>query len=103
MDQIGMPEGRREKVRDQWRRNETDYLREQRKKVGVSAFRELKVIGHGKDLRFLVDGASTNCPRILVRCIWRCFTCKGEVDRPALRHEAAPQDRHAPEGSGRAC
>ncbi|KAG8925338.1 hypothetical protein FRC00_004085 [Tulasnella sp. 408] len=47
MDQMGMPDGMREKVRDQWRRNETDYLREQRKKVNVSAFRELKVIGHG--------------------------------------------------------
>lgn len=47
MDQMGLPEGMRDKVREQWRRNETDYLREQRKKVNVSAFRELKIIGHG--------------------------------------------------------
>ncbi|KAG9005549.1 hypothetical protein FRB90_010337 [Tulasnella sp. 427] len=47
MDHMGMPEGMRDKVREQWRRNETDYLREQRKRVDVSAFTELKVIGHG--------------------------------------------------------
>ena len=48
MNEMGLKEERKDRVRDQWRRNETEYLREQRKRVHVSAFRELKIIGHGK-------------------------------------------------------
>ncbi|KAK7035458.1 hypothetical protein VNI00_011751 [Paramarasmius palmivorus] len=37
----------REEIRERWRQNETDYLRERRRKVDVSAFSILKTIGHG--------------------------------------------------------
>ncbi|KAG9006011.1 hypothetical protein FRB95_006459 [Tulasnella sp. JGI-2019a] len=47
MDQMGMNEETRLMLRERWRKNETEYLREQRKKVHVSAFKELKTIGHG--------------------------------------------------------
>jgi len=44
---MGLPESRKEYLRTRWRQNETDYLREQRRKVDVSAFVKLKTIGHG--------------------------------------------------------
>ncbi len=37
----------KEEIREQWRRNESDYLREKRQKVSAEAFTRLKVIGHG--------------------------------------------------------
>ncbi|KAH9978983.1 kinase-like domain-containing protein [Lactifluus volemus] len=42
-----LSEYRKEELRARWRQNETDYLREQRRKVDVSAFIKLKTIGHG--------------------------------------------------------
>ncbi|KAI9511137.1 hypothetical protein F5148DRAFT_975586 [Russula earlei] len=47
MHNMGLPEPRKEYLRSRWRQNETDYLREQRRKVDVSAFVTLKTIGHG--------------------------------------------------------
>ncbi|CCA70022.1 related to CBK1-Serine/threonine protein kinase involved in cell wall biosynthesis [Serendipita indica DSM 11827] len=47
MAQLGMSEGQKELLRQRWRKNETDYLREQRAKVDVNAFVKLKTIGHG--------------------------------------------------------
>jgi protein-serine/threonine kinase len=44
---MGLSEARKEDLRARWRQNETDYLREQRRKVDVSAFIKLKTIGHG--------------------------------------------------------
>ena len=35
---MGSPEVRKEGLRSRWRQKETDYLRKQRRKVGVSAF-----------------------------------------------------------------
>jgi len=34
-------------LRDRWRQNESDYLRERRQKLSPSAFVKLKTIGHG--------------------------------------------------------
>lgn len=48
MEQMGMNEETRRRVREKWRKTETEYLREQRKKVHASAFKELKTIGHGQ-------------------------------------------------------
>jgi protein-serine/threonine kinase len=45
---MGLSEPRKEDLRARWRKNETDYLREQRRKVDVSAFVKLKTIGHGE-------------------------------------------------------
>jgi len=44
---MGLSEPRKEDLRVRWRQNETAYLREQRRKVDVSAFVKLKTIGHG--------------------------------------------------------
>jgi protein-serine/threonine kinase len=47
MANMRFSEAQKEGLRAQWRQNETDYLRQQRKKVDVSAFVKLKTIGHG--------------------------------------------------------
>ncbi|TFY60541.1 hypothetical protein EVG20_g7382 [Dentipellis fragilis] len=47
MASMGLPESRKEQLRARWRQNETDYLRDKRRKVDVSAFIKLKTIGHG--------------------------------------------------------
>ena len=47
MEQLGMSEGQRVVVRERWRKNETEYLRERRARVDVNSFVKLKTIGHG--------------------------------------------------------
>ncbi|THH14240.1 hypothetical protein EW146_g6067 [Bondarzewia mesenterica] len=47
MQLMGLSEERKEELRRRWIQNETDYLREKRRKVDVSAFIKLKTIGHG--------------------------------------------------------
>ena len=51
-DMTGMQlsEPQKEYIRERWRKNETDYLRELRRKVDASAFVKLKTIGHGQSL-----------------------------------------------------
>jgi len=49
-DMLNMPQltpVQKEELRERWRRNETEYLREKRKRVDPSAFVKLKTIGHG--------------------------------------------------------
>lgn len=48
-DMIGMQlsEAQKDDLRARWRQNETDYLRDRRRKVDASAFIKLKTIGHG--------------------------------------------------------
>lgn len=48
MAQMNLNPGQKEALRARWRKNETDYLREQRRKVDVTAFVKLKTIGHGR-------------------------------------------------------
>lgn len=47
MEEMGLSEARKAELRSRWQRNETEYLREQRRRVDVSAFVKLKTIGHG--------------------------------------------------------
>ncbi|KAK1236322.1 hypothetical protein PQX77_000438 [Marasmius sp. AFHP31] len=47
MDEMQLSLTRREELRERWRQNETDYLRDRRRKVDASAFTILKTIGHG--------------------------------------------------------
>lgn len=47
MMSMQLTEAEKNSLRDRWRQNETDYLRERRHKVDVSAFLKLKTIGHG--------------------------------------------------------
>ncbi|KAI0675335.1 kinase-like protein [Trametes maxima] len=47
MATMQLSEVQKENIRLRWRQNETDYLRERRRKVDVNAFVKLKTIGHG--------------------------------------------------------
>jgi protein-serine/threonine kinase len=47
MAEMRLNHAQKEELRKRWRQNETDYLREQRRKINVSAFIKLKTIGHG--------------------------------------------------------
>lgn len=84
---MGLPERRKEDLRARWRQNETDYLREQRRKVDVSAFVKLKTIGHGECV-----AGSLNCskkPKLpYARCIWRRVSCERTNYWQAVCHEA---------------
>ncbi|KAH0827531.1 hypothetical protein J3R83DRAFT_4250 [Lanmaoa asiatica] len=44
---MNLAEEQKEELRSRWRQNETDYLRDRRRKVDVTAFIKLKTIGHG--------------------------------------------------------
>jgi len=58
MAQMQLNQAQKELLRARWRQNETDYLRERRQKVDVSAFVNLKTIGHGwffTHLTWLID------------------------------------------------
>jgi protein-serine/threonine kinase len=52
---MDLSDPRKDGLRARWRQNETEYLREQRRKVDVSAFVKLKTIGHGE------FGCTHNC------------------------------------------
>lgn len=45
---LQLTEEQKDFIRGKWRRNETEYLRERRRKVDVNAFVKLKTIGHGR-------------------------------------------------------
>ncbi|KAH7929884.1 kinase-like protein [Leucogyrophana mollusca] len=47
MIDLRMSEEQKEGLRARWRQNETEYLRERRRKVDATAFIKLKTIGHG--------------------------------------------------------
>lgn len=47
MAEMQLSQAQKESLRARWRQNETEYLRERRQKVDVSAFTKLKTIGHG--------------------------------------------------------
>lgn len=47
MAEMQLSHEQKDNLRARWRRNESDYLRECRKKVDASAFIKLKTIGHG--------------------------------------------------------
>ncbi|EIN11833.1 kinase-like protein [Punctularia strigosozonata HHB-11173 SS5] len=47
MVQMQLTEAQKDHLRARWRQNETDYLRERRRKVDPSAFAVIKTIGHG--------------------------------------------------------
>ncbi|KAH9931119.1 kinase-like protein [Epithele typhae] len=47
MASMPLNEAQKDNIRQRWRQNETDYLRDRRRKVDVNAFVKLKTIGHG--------------------------------------------------------
>jgi protein-serine/threonine kinase len=48
MGNMQLNESQKEVLRARWRQNETDYLREKRRKLDPSSFKVLKTIGHGR-------------------------------------------------------
>jgi protein-serine/threonine kinase len=72
---MDLSERRKEDLRARWRQNETDYLREQRRKVEVSAFVKLQTIGHGECAAGSLSCSKT--PKLPhARCIWRRVSCE---------------------------
>ncbi len=47
MADMQLSNAQKEQLRARWRQNETEYLREKRRKVDVTAFKKIKTIGHG--------------------------------------------------------
>lgn len=47
MEEMRLSDPQKEQLRIRWRQNESDYLRERRRKVDANAFIKLKTIGHG--------------------------------------------------------
>ncbi|KAJ6625905.1 kinase-like domain-containing protein [Mycena sp. CBHHK59/15] len=47
MMEMQLSQMQKENLRARWRQNETDYLRDRRRRIDVTAFRKLKTIGHG--------------------------------------------------------
>lgn len=60
MMNMQLGEVQKEYLRSRWRQNETEYLRERRRKVDVSAFVKLKTIGHGISLPVAQGGHNLN-------------------------------------------
>jgi hypothetical protein len=83
---MGLSEPRKEDLRVRWRQNETAYLREQRRKVDVSAFVKLKTIGHGEYAIGSLD--YLRAPKMsYARCIWCRFSREGTNLRQVVRYE----------------
>lgn len=97
MVKMGMSEPVKEKLREQWRRNETDYLREQRRKVDVSAFKELKIIGHGMLPNWIavLEATPSYPPALPSRCLRSRLAREREEHRSTVRNETTSKDRHA--------
>jgi protein-serine/threonine kinase len=85
MSEMQLSHDQKERLRARWRQNESDYLRERRQKVDVSAFIQLKVIGHGtyKPCSPL-STLSFPCRRL-----WCCFLGTREVYGKPLCHETS--------------
>ncbi|KAF7315450.1 Kinase-like protein [Mycena indigotica] len=47
MTEMQLSHGQKENLRARWRQNETDYLRDKRRRIDVTTFKKLKTIGHG--------------------------------------------------------
>jgi protein-serine/threonine kinase len=54
MMNMQLSEAQKDNLRARWRQNETDYLRDIRRKIDASAFIKLKTIGHGLHILYLV-------------------------------------------------
>jgi protein-serine/threonine kinase len=69
---MGLSDPRKDELRARWRQYETEYLRDQRRKVDVSAFVKLKTIGHGELAAFVIMFEHRSLLRN--RCVWRRFS-----------------------------
>jgi hypothetical protein len=58
MAELQLGHMQKENLRARWRQNETDYLRDRRRRIDVTAFRKLKTIGHGQFQLFMLNSLS---------------------------------------------
>jgi hypothetical protein len=82
MAEMQLSDAQKENLRARWRQNESEYLRERRKKVDASAFIKLKTIGHGMSEFILMLLCSQSS-----RGIWCRFSRAGEIFWKSLRYE----------------
>lgn len=88
MMEMQLNEKQKDILRARWRQNETEYLRDKRRKVDASAFIKLKTIGHGvSTMRINYYNHSFASDFAPYRCIWCSLPCKGTIHRKPLRHE----------------
>lgn len=83
-----LSEAQKEYLRGRWRQNESDYLRDRRRKVDVNAFVKLKTIGHGEP--------GFSCMRYsyrlrVSRCIWSGLPCARAVVGPTFCNETGDE------------
>ncbi len=95
MMNMQLNEEHKEYLRARWRKNETDYLRERRRKVDASAFVKLKTIGHGEFHSFFHIYVMWKGPNLTAfchvflhyRCFRRGFSCSRALYRPIICNE----------------
>lgn len=85
MISMNLGEDEKEVLRAQWRQNETDYLRERRRKVDATAFIKLKTIGHGICLLQKESALHLSQP---YRCIWSSIVSQRTQHGTAVCDEA---------------
>lgn len=87
MEEMQLSNSQRDHLRARWRQNETQYLREKRRKVDVTAFTVLKTIGHGISCFNCVPLSRLSVSLFRDRCFRRGFSRQGKIDRGTLCHE----------------
>ncbi len=92
MAAMQLSEAQKENIRRRWLQNETDYLRDRRRKVDVNAFVKLKTIGHGLNPAHV--RCSANQSVTLRRCIRRRIPRSRTVYGSTLCHETGNTSPH---------
>lgn len=85
MIMMNLTTGQKDFLRARWLQNESDYLRERRKKVDVNAFVKLKTIGHGLSTVRIRQVEWANHKSY--RRVWRCFSREGDTQRQSICYE----------------
>jgi hypothetical protein len=91
MTDMTLTSDQKDHLRERWRQNETDYLRECRRKLDASAFVKLETIGHGKTLWLFFPVHYLTISFNLSRCFWGCFPREREIHWKSIRHETGNQ------------
>lgn len=84
-------------LRQQWRTNETEYLRERRRRVGASSFIKLKTIGHGAFGVVSLVKETHSGQLYAMKQVIPTYNMSASISDTS----AASQDRHVAQGPGR--